>query len=89
MATPNIPCLYLGCRILRWYGRFTTLPPFPQNFWGLNFLGTQDHHPPYAGVAELCPAPRGLEFRYSGRTEAGCVGTRPPFLGSCSAGSGE
>ena len=46
LATPNYPCFALGCGILRWYGECTTLPPFPQNFWGLSLIGTRDHHPP-------------------------------------------
>ena len=46
LAAPNHPCFLLGCGILRWYGQFTTLPPFPQNFWCLSLIGTQDHHPP-------------------------------------------
>ena len=89
LATPNYPCFPLGCGILRWYGRFTTLPPFTQNFWGLSLIGTQDHHPPYGGVVGLSPAPRGLEFGYLGRMVSECVGTRPRPLGSCSAGSRE
>ena len=55
LATPNCPCFLLGCGILRWYGRFTTLPPFPQNFWGPSRIGTKDHHPPYGGVVGLSP----------------------------------
>ena len=89
LATPNYPCFLLGCGILRWCGRFTTLPHFPQNFWGLSLIGTQDHHPPYGGVVGLSPAPRVLELGYLGRMVSDCVGTRPPLLGSCSAGSGE
>ena len=89
LATPNYPCFYLGCGILRWYGRFTILPPFPQNFWGLSLIGTKDDHPPYSGVVGLSPAPRRLELRYLGRIEIECVGTRPLPLGSCGARSGE
>ena len=69
LATPNHSCFLLGCGILRWYGLFTNLRPFPQNFWGLSLIGTQDHHPPYGGVVRLSPAPRGLELGYSGRME--------------------
>ena len=89
LATCNYPCFLLGCGILRWYGRFTTLPPFSQNFWGLSLIGTQDHHPPYGGVVGLSPAPRGLELGYLERMESECVCTRSLPLGSCSAGSGE
>ena len=73
LATPNHPCYILGCGIVRWYGRFTTLPPFPQHFWGLSLIGTQDHHPPYGGVVGLSPAARGLELRHLGSVEGECV----------------
>ena len=89
LATPNYPFFHLGCGILRWYGRFTTLPLFGQKFWGLSLIGTQDHQPPYGGVVGLSPARRGLEFGYLERMESECVGTRPLTLGSCTAGSGE
>ena len=59
LGTLNYPCLLSGCGILRWYGRLTTLPPFPQIFWGLSLIGTKDHHPPYGGVVGLSPAPKG------------------------------
>ena len=89
LANPNTPCFHLGCGILRWDGRFTTLPPFPQNFWGLSLIGTQDHQPPYRGVVGLSPVPRGLELGYLGKMEGECVGTGPSALGSWNAGSGE
>ena len=89
LATPNYPCFPLGCGMLRWYGRFTTLPPFPQNFWGLSLIGAQDHHPPYGGMVGLSPARRELELGYLGRMESECLSTRASPLGSCSAGSGE
>ena len=89
LATPNHPRVFLGCGVLRWYGQFTTLPPFPQNFWGLSVKGSQDHHPPYAGVVGLSPAPSRLGLGYLERMKSNCVGTRPLLLGSCSAGSGE
>ena len=81
LATPNHPCFPLGRGILRWFGRFTTLPPFPQNFWGLSLIGTQDHHPPYGCVVGLSPARRGLELGYLGRMVSECVGTRTPASG--------
>ena len=89
LATLNYPCFLLGCGILRWYGQFTTLPPFPQNVWGLSLIGTLDHHHPYGGVVALSPAARGLELGYLGRMQGECVSTRPQPLGSCSAGDGE
>ena len=89
LATPNRPCFLLGWGILRWSGSYTTLPPFPQNFWGLSLIGTKDHHPTYSGVVGLSSVQRGLELRYLGGIESQCVGTRPPLLGSCIAGSGE
>ena len=87
LATPTHPCFLLGCGILRWYGRFTTVLPFQQNFWGLSLIGTQDHHPSYGGVVGLSPAPMGFELGYFGRMESECVGTRPLLLGSYSAGN--
>ena len=89
LATCNYPCFPLGCGILRWYGRFTTLPLFPQNFWSLSLIGTEDHHSPYGGVVGLSPAPSGVDSGHWGRMESECVGTRHPPLGSCSAGVGE
>ena len=62
LATLNHPFFLLGCGILRSYGRYTILPSFPQNFWGLSLIGTQDHPPPpYDEVVGLGPAPRGAE----------------------------